>query len=168
MRMLACVLAIGCAGCAPALISLGVAVPLTAAAPHDVPLEVITHSALPLPLSVEHTHTRVAGVEVSLGHAVSSAAVPWADAHRGLRPDGWQLVVELAKARASSVDGVVDVALNVRATLRSRAGHIYLAQTQAHCHERATLPLGQSAPLFYNCMLSVGHELAGWLGGVQP
>jgi hypothetical protein len=168
MRMLACTIVLGCAGCAPALLSLGAAVPLTDTLPRDVPLEVITRSALSRPLVVEPTRTRVADVEVSLGHAIASAAVPWADAHRGQRPDGWQLIVELAKAHAGSSDGVVDVALNVRATLRTRAGHVYLAQTQAHCHERAALAIADSAPLFYHCMLSVGHELGGWLGGVQP
>ncbi len=168
MRILAGMLLTACAGCAPPLISLGAAVPISTAPPHEVPLEVITRSAISLPLPVEHSRTRVADVELSLGHAVASAAVPWADAHRGLRPDGWQLVVELAKAHAAVDDGLVDVALNVRATLRTRAGHVYLAQTQAHCHERAATSLESAAPLFYHCMLTVGHELAGWLEGVQP
>jgi hypothetical protein len=168
MHRVACALVLVCAGCAPGVISLGAAVPLTEAVPRDVPLEVVTHSAVSTPLIVENTATHVADVEVSLGHAVSSAAVPWADSHRGVRPDGWQLLVELAKAHAAWSDGTVDVALDVRATLRTRAGHVYLAQTQAHCHERAVMSLGQSAPLFYRCMSSVGRELAGWLGGVQP
>lgn len=168
MRMLAGMLLWGCAGCAPTLISLGAAVPISTAPPHEVPLEVITRSAVSLPMSVEHSRARVADVELSLGHAVASAVVPWADAHRGLRPDGWQLVVELAKAHANVDAELVDVALNVRATLRTRAGHVYLAQTQAHCHERAPTSLSDAAPLFYHCMLTVGHELAGWLEGVQP
>ena len=168
MQMTACALLLVCAGCAPSVLSLGAAVPLTGAVPRDVPLEVVTHSAVSTPLVVENTATRVADIEVSLGHAVSSAAVPWADAHRGVRPDGWQLLLELAKARAAWSHGTVDVALDVRATLRSRGGHVYLAQTQAHCHERAVMPLAESAPLFYRCMSTVGSELAGWLGGVQP
>jgi hypothetical protein len=156
------------AGCGPTLVPLGAAVPITDATPRDIPLEVITHSSAPDPLLLANTSVRYGDVQLSLGHAVSSAVVPWAEAHRGDRPDGWQLLVELAQARAARRDGVVDVALDVRATLRSRVGHVYLAQTQAHCHERSVADAAHAASVFYGCMLTVGRELAGWLGGVQP
>ncbi len=172
MRPIACVTLLVCAGCAPTLVPLGSAVPVTDAPPRDVPLEVVTRSSAPDPLTVYGPHYRRArytDLEVSLGHAVSTAVVPWADAHRNERPGGWQLVVELVQARAeTSLDGVVTVAMNARATLRSRLGHDYLAQTQAHCKTRALTPPDQAAPLFYGCMMAVGSELAGWLGGVRP
>jgi hypothetical protein len=158
-----------CAGCAGAIVRLDAAVPITDTTPRAIPLEVITRSSAPDPLIVERGYARISGLEVSLGHAVSTAVVAWADAHRNERPDGWQLAVDLTRARAErSLDGVITVALNVRATLRTRVGHTYLAQTQAHCSEHAFMRVEQSAPLFYGCMMAVGRELAGWLGGVTP
>jgi hypothetical protein len=149
-------------------VSLGSAVPVTDTTPREIPLEVITRSSAPDPLPLDGGGARFGDLEVSLGHAVSTAVVAWADAHRDQRPDGWQLLVELAQARAARSDGVITVALNVRATLRTRVGHAYLAQTQAHCKERDTASPERAAPLFYGCMMAVGRELAGWLGGVQP
>lgn len=169
MRALVCATVLVCAGCAPAVVSLGSAVPITDTTPRAIPLEVITRSSAPDPLAIEHGNARVSGLEVSLGHAVSTAVVAWADAHRNQRPDGWHLTVEITRARAErSRDGVVTVALNVRATLRTRVGNAYLAQTQAHCLEHGPTRVEQSAPLFYGCMMSIGRELAGWLGGAQP
>lgn len=174
MRSFACatlVVCALCAGCAPTLISLGGAVPVTDTAPRSIPLEIVTRSSVADPLPLEGGRARFGDLEVSLGHAVATAAVAWADAHRGERPEGWQLLVELASARAvrsSHGDGVLTVTLDVRATLRARVGLEYLAQTQAHCKERALSTPERAAPLFYGCMMAVGRELAGWLGGVRP
>ena len=172
MRSFACatlVVCAACAGCAPTLISLGGAVPVTDTAPRSIPLEIVTRSSVADPLPLEGGRAKFGDLEVSLGHAVATAAVAWADAHRGERPDGWQLLVELAQARAErSMDGVLTVTLNVRATLRARVGLEYLAQTQAHCKERALSTPERAAPLFYGCMMAVGRELAGWLGGIRP
>ena len=168
MRFLPCVTLVVCAGCAPTLIPLGAAVPVTDAPPRDTPLEIVTRSGAPDPLPVDGARARFADLEVSLGHAVATATVAWADAHRGERPDGWQLVVELPQARAErTLDGVLTVTMNVRATLRTRAGHEYLAQTQTHCKERGLTTPERAAPLFYGCMMAVGRELAGWLGAIQ-
>ena len=168
MRYFACATLIVCAGCASNLISLGGAVPVTDLAPKQIPLEIVTRSSVPDPLPLSGGNARFGDLEVSLGHAVATAAVAWADAHRGERPEGWQLLVELAGARAERSGGVVTVTLNVRATLRARVGLVYLAQTQAHCKERGLSTPERAAPLFYGCMMAVGRELAGWLGGVQP
>jgi hypothetical protein len=156
--------------CAPAhLISLHQTIPVTVTPPGEIPLEVVTRSAAvhdPLPL--DGTGSGFAGLEEALGHAVSTAAVPWADAHRALEPSGWQLIVELARAKASYSGGQIDVAVNVRATLRARGDHRYVAQTQAHCHEVAAASPHESAPVIYACLTAVGRELGGWLGAVQP
>ncbi|HEY2747358.1 MAG TPA: hypothetical protein VGL86_22200 [Polyangia bacterium] len=171
MRAIGCALVVVCAGCAPTLIPLGAAVPVTDAPPRDTPLELVTRSSAadPLPLLYARRSASYGDLEVSLGHAVATASVAWAEAHRGERPDGWQLVVELVQARAeNSLDGVITVTMNVRATLRARMGHEYLAQTQAHCKERGLSTPERAAPLFYGCMMAVGRELAGWLGGVKP
>jgi hypothetical protein len=166
--MLACATLLVCVGCAPTLVPLGLAVPVTDTTPRAIPLEVITRSSARDPLPLDGGHARYGDLEVSLGHAVSTAVVGWADAHRGERPDGWQLLIELAQARADYSDSVITVALNVRATLRTRVGHIYLGQTQAHCKEHGVTAPDRAAPVFYGCMMAVGRELAGWLGGVQP
>jgi hypothetical protein len=138
--------------------------------PHGaVPLEVVTRASLVRdPLPVEGTHLAFADLELSLGHAVASATVPWAEAHRAQRPDGWQLQVELARARAEARHGAVTVTLWVRAMLRSRGDNTYLGQTQAHCQRTGALPPSEAAPLFFDCMARVGRELGGWLGGVEP
>src|SRR5262249_12234229 len=106
MRSIACATLLVCAGGAPSLIPLGSAVPATDSAPRAIPLEIVTRSSAPDPLPLEGSRARYGDLEVSLGHAVATAAVAWADAHRGERPDGWQLLVELAQARAErSLDG---------------------------------------------------------------
>jgi hypothetical protein len=87
---------------------------------------------------------------------------------RAQRPDGWQLQVELARARAEARHGAVTVTLWVRATLRGRGDNVYLGQTQAHCQRTSALPANEAAPLFFDCMARVGRELGGWLGGVEP
>ncbi len=160
--------ALSCAGCASTLVPLGSAVPVTDTTPRAVPLEVVTRSSVPEPLPLVGGDARYADLELSLGHAVTSAVTPWADEHRDVRPDGWQLLIELAHARAERSHGFVSVAINARATLRTRVGHVYLAQTQAHCLARGAAPPTGAAPVFYVCMMSLGRELAGWLGGVQP
>ena len=109
-------------------------------------------------------------LEASLGHAVATAAVAWADAHRGERPDGWQLLVELAEARAERIARRRHHRDDERARhlAHARRASTYLAQTQAHCKERGLSTPERAAPLFYGCMMAVGRELAGWLGGVRP
>jgi hypothetical protein len=165
---IALVAGLSCAGCASTLVPLGAAVPVTDTTPRAVPLEVVTRSSLPEPLALVNGNARYADLELSLGHAVTSAVAPWAEEHRAVRPDGWQLLIELANARAERDDGVISVAINARATLRTRVGHVYLAQTQAHCLARGAAPATGGAPVFYVCMMSLGRELAGWLGGIQP
>jgi hypothetical protein len=138
--------------------------------PHGaIPLEVITRATLVRdPLPVEGSRLAFADLELSLGHAVASATVPWAEAHREQRPDGWQLQVELARARAESHRGAVTVTLWVRAALRSRRDNTFLAQTQTHCQRTAAVAPREAGPLFFDCMARVGRELGGWLGSVEP
>jgi hypothetical protein len=162
-------LAMGCGGpghVVPLLTAAGV--PLTE--PTTVPLEVVTRStAVRDPLPVEGSGVVYGDVEAALGHAVSSATVPWADAHRtgpGSK-GGWQLFVELTGADASYDDGRVIFSLAVRATLRARAGNVYLAQTQASCRQGGIGDPENGAPVMYRCMKELGHDLEGWLDGVN-
>jgi hypothetical protein len=156
------------AGCGPTAL-----VPLTAATPitntPSAPLEVSTRSVgVRDPLRLSGTRVAFAGLEEPLGHAVSTAVVPWALARRDERPEGWQLLVELIQAQVSQRERQVIVTLGVRATLRTRRGNVYLAQTQAHCKQAALVGPQEAAPVFYRCMTNLGRELAGWLGGVSP
>jgi hypothetical protein len=99
---------------------------------------------------------------------VSSAAVPWAREHREKRPEGWQLALELTQADAAWSEGRLIVTLGVRATLRTRVGRTYLAQTQANCRQSGVLPAARGAPVIFACMERIGRDLAGWLGQVEP
>jgi hypothetical protein len=107
-------------------------------------------------------------VETTLGHAISSAAVPWAQAHRAQRPEGWQLTVEMTQADATYQNGRLKVALTARATLRTRAGRTFLAQSQGTCSQGSVVPAERGAPVFVTCMEQMGRDLAGWLGQVEP
>jgi hypothetical protein len=143
-------------------------IPLTQ--PTTTPLEVVTRStAIADPLPVRGTDVAYGDVEAALGHAIASATVPWAEKHRsaGKSTDGWQLFVEITNSDAAYEDGRVIFSVGVRATLRARAGNIYLAQSQASCRQGGLVRSDKGAPVMYRCMMEVGHELAGWLDGVD-
>jgi hypothetical protein len=169
---LVCVLAAaGCGGQSittiPLLTAAGIPVSLTPTA--EVPLEVVTRStAVRDPLPVDGSGVAFADLEGALGHAISSAAVPWADAHRAQRPEGWQLVVEVIKAESEFSGGRLRIALDTRATLRTRVGNEYIAQTQVRCREAGLTTPEQGGPVVYSCMTHLGRDIAGWLGGVEP
>jgi hypothetical protein len=151
-------------------------VPLLSAAgipatpPITVPLEVVTRStAVADPLPVRGTDVAYGDVEAALGHAIASATVPWAEKHRKLAAgtDGWQLFVEITNTDADYEDGRVIFSVGVRATLRARAGNVYLAQSQASCRQGGLVRSDKGAPVMYRCMMEVGHDLAGWLDWVD-
>ena len=143
--------------------------PVTQTPTKEVPLEIVTRSTgIPDPLPIEGASISFGDVETSLGHAISSAAVPWAEAHRAQRPEGWQLFVEMINADASYHGGRLVVTLGARVTLRTRTGRTYLAQSQANCRQGAVVPLEQGAPVFFTCMEQMGRDIAGWLGQIEP
>ena len=141
--------------------------------PATVPLEVVTRStAVRDPLPLGDSGVVYSDVEAALGYAISSAAVPWAARHRttdkeGTSKDGWQLFVEVISSDAQYKRGRVVFSVGVRATLRSRAGNVYLAQTQTSCRQGGIVPPSKGAPIMYRCMAEVGRDLAGWLEGVD-
>jgi hypothetical protein len=168
--------AIATAGCAssgppnymvPLLSTAGM--PVTQTPSKEVPLEIITRSTnVADPLPVDGALITYGDIETTLGHAISTAAVPWADLHRAQRPEGWQLFVELTRAEASYREGRLLVALDARATLRTRYGRIFLAQTRVNCRQGGIVPVERGAPVIFTCMEQVGRDLAGWLGQVEP
>jgi hypothetical protein len=124
------------AGCAHGVIALSTAPPSSTTPP--APIEITARGeGVRSPLPMRGSCLVFAALEESLAHAVASEALPWAEAHRRERPDGWQLIVDLWRASAVARGGTVTVVLGVRATLRTRAGNRYLAQTQAHCKQTA-------------------------------
>jgi hypothetical protein len=150
----------------PLLTAAGV--PLTD--PTTVPLRVVTRStAVHDPLRMRGTNVVYGDVEAALGHAISSATVPWANGHRGhpTSRDGWQLFVEVINADAWYEDGRAVFSIGVRATLRARAGNVYLAQTQTSCRQGGISPPEKGAATMYRCMMEIGRDLAGWLDGVD-
>ena len=156
-------------GCGPpSVLSLSSARPITTTPSDSVALELVTRgAAVRDPLPIAGAQAVVSGLEEALGHAVSTAAVPWAARNQSARPDGWQLTVELTQADAHAHAGRLTVALNVRATLRTRTGRRYLAQTQAHCRQAAIALPSEGAPIFYDCMTQIGRDLVDWLGGIE-
>jgi hypothetical protein len=143
-------------------------VPLTD--PTEVPLRVVTRStAVHDPLRLRGTGVVYGDIELTLGHAISSATVTWAKAHETATTakDGWELFVEVTNADASYEDERVVFSLGVRATLRARSGNDYLAQTQASCRQGGIVSPQKGAPIMYGCMMEVGRTLAGWLEGVD-
>jgi hypothetical protein len=143
-------------------------VPLTP--PTAAPLRVVTRStAVHDPLPMRGSGAVYSDVESALGYAIASATLPWANQHRahpGAR-DGWQLFVEVTNADAQFDDGRVIFSVAVRATLRARAGNVYLAQTQASCRQGGVTAPDKGGPIMYKCMMEIGRDLDGWLEGVD-
>lgn len=143
-------------------------VPLTP--PTSVPLRVVTRStAVHDPLPMRGSDATYADVESALGYAISSATVPWANQHRThpVSKDGWELFVEITNSDAHYDGGRVIFSVGVRATLRARAGNVYLAQTQASCRQGGIAHPDKGGPIMYKCMMELGRDLDGWLEGVD-
>jgi hypothetical protein len=176
----------GCASHDAEIVPLLAAAGIPLTSPATVPLEVVTRStAVRDPLPLRRTEVVYGDIEAALGHAVSSSTVPWADSHRAPanagggvngnpaggnangNQEGWQLFVEIINADAQYEGGRVIFSVGVRATLRGRAGNVYLAQTQTSCRQGGIVPPDKGAPIMYRCMMEVGHDLAGWLEGVD-
>ena len=144
-------------------------IPVTFTPPAEVPLEIVTRStAVKDPLVVAGSDISYADLEGAMGHAISTATLPWAEAHLAQRAGGWQLFVEIIEANAEYGGGRLIVTFNTRATLRTRQEHEYLAQTQVPCREAGLTTPETGAPVVYSCMSRIGRDLASWLGSVDP
>ncbi len=166
----ACLLALlpGCGSSTARIVPLLRSAPVTPAI--NAPLEVVSRAtAIADPLPVRNSSVVYGDVEAALGTAVSSATAPWAEAHRDTdigRNGGWTVLVEVTGADAElEPGGRVVVGLDVRATLRTRNGNAYLGQTQLNCRDGGLRSADEGAPVIYRCMMRIGRDLAGWLGG---
>jgi hypothetical protein len=159
----------GCGGrqVVPLLASAGV--PITATPANAVPLEVVTRStSVRDPLPVQGTSVVYGDFEAALGHAVSSAAVPWADKNRGRRDGGWQLFVEVIQADAEHDGTRLLITIGVRATLRTRVGGEHIGQTETACRDGGLVAPNKGAPVLYACMTRIGRDLTSWLAAAEP
>ncbi len=166
---LATTCALGC-GSTPQIVPLMTAAGVPLTDPTTVPLRVVTRStAVNDPLHMRGSNVEYGDIETALGHAIASATVPWADGHRthATAREGWQLSVEVTAADAVYDDGRVIFSIGVRATLRARAGNVYLAQTQTSCRQGGLVPPDKGAHTMYRCMMEIGRDLAGWLDGID-
>jgi hypothetical protein len=161
----------GC-GTPPRLVPLVAAggAPITSMASLGTPLEVVSRAAaVPDPLPVRGSDIAYGDLEAALGIATSSAAAPWAGARQEdpvARRGGWTLLVEVTGADAElEAGGRVVVAIDVRATLRTRNGNAYLGQTEVGCREGGLVSAETGVPVMYRCMMRIGRDLAGWLAG---
>lgn len=168
----ATVVVAGCGSSAPRIVPLlrTAGAPITQTPSDGTPLEVVSRgTAVPDPLPVRGSNIVYGDLESALGIAVSSATVPWAVSHRNdnvAHHGGWTVLVEVVGADAElETGGRVVVGLDVRATLRTRNGNIYLGQTQLGCREGGLRSADEGAPVIYRCMMRIGRDLAGWLGG---
>ena len=122
-------------------------IPVTQTPRADIPLEVLTRSTgVRDPLPVDGSRFTYGDVETALGHAISSATVPWADVHKQRRPEGWQLSVEMIAADASYSDGRLIVTLGVRATLRTRVARTYLPKPRRTAASQGLFPPSGEPP----------------------
>lgn len=134
-----------------------------------IPLEIVTRStAVRDPLPVSGSNVVYGDFEAALGHAISSAAVPWVDKNQARRPGGWQLFVEVIQAEAEHDGARLIVAINVRATLRARVGGAHIAQTETQCKDGGLVSAGGGAPVLYGCMTRIGRDLTSWLAAADP
>jgi len=122
-------------------------------------------TAVPDPLPVAGARVAYAEVETALGHAVASAAVPWATG-RPIDAEPLRLLVELTDARAEQRGDRLAVAFAARGTLRRRRDLGYLAQAVVHCRQAALVPPDRGAEVIDACLVQLGRDLAGWLGAV--
>jgi len=168
LGVLVTLLATGCTTSAPRIVPLLRSAPVT---PNiNAPLEVVSRAtAVPDPLPVRNSDIVYGDLEAALGTAVSTATAPWADAHKGTtigKNGGWTVLVEVTGAEAElESGGRVVIGMDVRATLRTRAGNQYLGQTQLSCRDGGLRSADEGAPVIYRCMMRIGRDLAGWLGG---
>jgi hypothetical protein len=151
----------------PLLTSAGI--PITHTPSGSIPMEVVTRStSVRDPLPVSGTTLAYADFEAALGHAVSTATVPWAATHVGRRPGGWQLFVEVIQAEADHDGSRMLVTIGVRATLRARVGGTHIGQTERACRDGGLVPAERAASVLYACMMRIGRDLTAWLSAVEP
>jgi hypothetical protein len=130
----------------------------TLATPADPTFEVVARiSGARDPLGVSNADVAYADLERALDEAVVHAVSPRHDS---------VLTVELVAADAGYAGTRLHVSLVVRATLRTRIGNAFVAQTTVVCRDGAIVPPEAGGKVVWSCMTRLGHDLGGWLAGL--
>ncbi len=128
------------------------------AAPSDPTFEVVARiSGARDPLLVSGADIAYADLEHALDEAVVHAVPPRHDS---------VLTVELIAADAGYTSARLYVSLVVRATLRTRVGNTFVAQTTVVCRDGAIVPPEAGAKVVWSCMTRLGHDIGGWLSDI--
>ena len=154
------VLLILLAACGRQLVAVVPSRPTSAAATSDPTFEVVTRlSGARDPLPVGDTEVSYAELAGALGEAVVRELAPRHDS---------VLSVELVAAEARYRERRLDVSLVVRATLRTRVGNAFIAQTTIVCRDGAIIDPSHGVRVMWSCMTRIGHDLGGWLAAQPP
>ncbi len=108
------------------------------------------------PLPVSGADVAYEGLQAALAQAVLRAVPP--------RHDNI-LTVELIAADVQYKNDRLSLSLVARATLRTRIGNTFVAQTQVVCRDGAVVPPSAGARVVWSCMARLGQDLRGWLEG---
>jgi len=127
-------------------------------APSDPTFEVVPRIAgLRDPLPVNGASVDFVDLAAALGQAIVRTIAPRRDS---------VLTVELIAGDASYKDTRLSVSLVARATLRSRLGNDFIAQTQVLCRDGAITDAEAGARVMWSCMTHLAQDLGGWLEGL--
>jgi hypothetical protein len=156
---------VGCGG--PSVVSV---LPARPSAEEDraSPLRVVIDATTThLPLAVAGANVAYGDVDRALARAVEHALETTSQdlARRNARQLG--LAVDLVEAHAEYSHDRLVVRMTVRATLRETLGNVYLAQTHAHSSASAVVAAESGARVVLDCTDSIGHQLSGWLSGME-
>ena len=157
------VLGLSLVGCARELIPVvpdGAATGGTILLPSDPTFEVVARVTTARdPLPVTNGSVAYADLERSLAQAVIRQVAPRHDS---------VLTVELVAADAEYISTRLSVSLVTRATVRTRLGNAYVAQTTVVCRDGAIMAPEAGAKVIWACMTRIGHDLGGWLADLPP
>jgi hypothetical protein len=113
------------------------------------------------PLPIDGSDRAFSRVKKTLEDVVAARLSAWASAsqHTG----GWELRLNLYRARVNTASSGGHAELGVRATLTSGVGELYADQTRVYCNEDGADPTAA----IDTCMRSLAHHLEHWIQGVK-
>ena len=133
--------------------------PTGGTSPIDPTFEIVARiNGIRDPLPVVNANVAFAGLERSLGQAVVREVAPRHDS---------VLTVELVAGDADYRDPRLSVSLVARATLRTRVGNTFVAQTEVVCRDGAIVTPESGGHVIWSCMTRLGHDLGGWLADLH-
>jgi hypothetical protein len=157
------------AGCAHSTIPLDAGAVLPAGTRSPDPLMDVTGtiSGGRDPLPVDGAPYAFSNLTTTMTEMMAAAARPWTARHAKERRGGWQMMIDLVDAQAELRGGLLRAEIEIRATLRSRDGHVSLGQSLDYC--KVTGVDSRDPPsAVYRCLEKLARDLAGWLETAHP